>query len=328
MVPRMEILYAAQMGFCYGVKKAYEQAMALAQNATVSVRPGSEKARPVYLLGDIVHNAGVVERIEAAGIHQVSSPHEIAEPHAWVLIRTHGCRRQDVEFLRERGHEMIDLTCDVVLGVREKAMKLEKRHPAVVVLGKKRHPEVVGLISWLRNPYIVSDESDTALVPDYPSVGVVSQTTFSRELQRKLVGLLRERFPLVEALDTICPHTDRNQETSMEVARHCDKILVIGDKHSSNSCQLYETVRLVNTRTHFLSRVEQVDPDWFPLPGAREWADLKVGITAGASTPEWIISDIARRVHELAGGDDALPATEGDARKRTLQGGGAPLGDG
>jgi len=187
-------------------------------------------------------------------------------------------------------------------------MKLEKRHPAVVVLGKKRHPEVISLISWLRNPYVVSDEADIAAMPDYPSVGVVSQTTFSRELQRKLVGLLRERFFRVEALDTICPHTDGNQQTSLEVAVRCDTMLVVGDEHSSNSRQLFEVVRKVSAHTHFLSRAAQVEPSWFPAPAAEEWRDLKVGLTAGASTPSWVIEEITSRVRELERVGDAAPA--------------------
>ena len=315
----MEILYASRMGFCYGVRNAYEQAMALAEQALSRASSAAKPATPVYLLGDIVHNAEVVARIEAAGIHQVKNPDEITEPHARVLIRTHGCRREDIELLTMRGHEVVDLTCEVVLSVRQKAMKLEQRHPAVVVLGKKRHPEVIGLVSWLRNPFVVSDDSDIAVIPDYPSVGAVSQTTFARELQQELVGLLRERFPLVEALDTICRHTERNQQTSVELARQCDKILVIGDQHSSNSRQLYEVVRRANARAHFLSRPEQVESSWFPESGAGQWENLKVGLTAGASTPDWIVSGIARRVRELAGDAGASAETDGAGQSESPQ---------
>jgi len=298
----MEILRAARMGFCHGVRRAYDVAVSLAREADAQSGPA-----PVYILGDIVHNAEVVARIEAAGIRQVSSPNEIRESHARVLIRTHGCTRQDGELLVARGHGVTDLTCVVVVGVREKAMKLEQRHPAVIVLGRKLHPEVVGLVSWLRNPFVVSDESDIPSIPDCESLGVVSQTTFPRELQRRLINRLCERFPVVEALDTICPHTERNQQTSVEVARQCDTILVIGDEHSSNSRQLYQAVKRVNARAHFLSRPDQVEGGWFPTAGTRRWQELKVGVTAGASTPDWVVSAIVRRIRELGHGRHADP---------------------
>lgn len=321
----MEILYARRMGFCHGVKKAFEGALAVAsksgalpsldksqdnkeelleENATSIIvedigetdGESTKPSKPTYILGEIVHNRAVVERIESYGIRHITNPSEIKEKHARVIIRTHGATKEQIQELKRRGHEIIDLTCVVVTKVREKALKLQSRHPAVLILGKKNHPEVIGLLSWLDNGHIATDVEDVEKIPYYESVGVVCQTTFSRDKIRTLTDAIKKKFPKVEMLDTVCPHTDRNQEASLEIARVVDLMLVIGDEHSSNSKRLFEVVKMVNPNSYFVSSADDIDMEWFPREAKAERSKFKVGITAGASTPEWIIEAIARRI--------------------------------
>ncbi len=315
----MEILYARRMGFCHGVKKAFEGAMAIAGEALsgescecqptdsssselgasaimTATKVGKPvKQKPTYILGEIVHNKSVVERIESYGIKHVNSLDEIADEQGRVIIRAHGGTREQMKALKERGLEVLDLTCTVVTKVREKAINLGKRHPAIIILGKKNHPEVIGLFSWLENPFVVTVPEDITTIPHFDSVGVVSQTTFSRDKIDALLELIRNKFRHVEYLDTVCPHTDRNQSASLEIAAVCDLMLVIGDTHSSNSKRLYEVVKRANENTYFISSSDDLKPEWFPEKESLRLKRFKVGITAGASTPDWIVEEVAER---------------------------------
>jgi 4-hydroxy-3-methylbut-2-enyl diphosphate reductase len=235
------------------------------------------------------------------------------------VIRTHGTTRENFEALMAGNEEVHDATCVIVKDAREAALDLLTRHPAVIVVGKKKHPEIVGLVSWLGDRYhVVEEKADLAELPDYDSVGVVAQTTFYPDKFRGYTDALMERYPEVEVKDTICPHTAKNQETSIYTAQIVDVMLVVGDAHSSNSRTLHAEVLAVNPRSYFISDASDIDPAWFaevdpagkgtPAPELREKgnapadydpARLAVGITAGASTPDWVIDEIEQRLHSL-----------------------------
>ena len=290
----MQIIFAERMGFCRGVRRAFDATMALAQQL-------GDTAGATYMLGDLVHNRQVVARISEAGVMQAE--HTEALSGARVIIRTHGEAKEAIDQLVAANNQIIDLTCGVVKSVREKAVDLQQRHPAIVVVGKKDHPEVQGLVSYLQNPHVVMEPEEAQKLPDYPSVGVVEQTTIGRQRFERVRAALVTKYgkDRVEALDTICPHTDENQSASRDVAKRCDIILVVGDTHSSNSRRLLEVCQEENPRSHFLSCAGEIDPSWFPPEGGERWETLKVGITAGASTPDWTIDGIAAKVRELAG---------------------------
>lgn len=282
------------MGFCRGVRRAFNATMALAQQL-------GGTAGDTYMLGDLVHNRQVVERVAEAGIRRAERPEALSNDR--VIIRTHGEAKEVIDLLVAANNQIVDLTCGVVKSVREKAVDLQQRHPAVIVVGKKAHPEVQGLISYLQNPHAVTEPEEVAGLPDYASVGVVEQTTIGRNRFEQVRAALVTRYGEdgVEALDTICPYTDENQSASRDVAMRCDIILVVGDAHSSNSRRLLEVCREENPRSHFLSCAGEIDPSWFPPEGDERWETLEVGITAGASTPDWTIDGIAAKVRELAG---------------------------
>jgi len=290
----VQIIFAERMGFCRGVRRAFDATMALAQQL-------GDTAGDTHVLGDLVHNEQVVARISEAGILPAKSPEGLNG--ARVIIRTHGEAKEAVDLLVAANNQIVDLTCGVVKSVREKAVDLQQRHPAVIVVGKKDHPEVQGLVSYLKNPHVVTEPEEVQKLPDYASVGVVEQTTIERHRYERVHAALAEKYGAggVEALDTICPHTDENQSASRDVAMRCDIILVVGDAHSSNSRRLLEVCREENPRSHFLSCAGEIDPSWFPPGGDKRWEALEVGITAGASTPDWTIDGIAAKVRELAG---------------------------
>lgn len=297
------------MGFCFGVRRAYEKVLALA---------GEVDARPLILSGDLVHNTKVIDRIGALGAQVVPDAAQIRGARA--VIRTHGTTKDAFDILHEQNKEVHDATCVIVTDARERAMKLLTRHPAVIVIGKKKHPEIIGLVSWLEGRYhVVEEEGDLAELPDYPSVGVVAQTTFYPEKFEHYCEELRRRYVQVEVEDTICPHTAKNQETSIHTARIVDVMLVVGDQHSSNSRTLHAEVSQVNPRSYFISSAADINPAWFAgfdpaykalpsaemlekgnAPGGFDPAVLSVGITAGASTPDWVVDDIEAALHALS----------------------------
>ena len=276
------------------MRRAFNATMALAHQLGVA-------AGETYMLGDLVHNRQVVERVAEAGVLQAERPEALS--NARVIVRTHGEARNAIDLLVAANNQIVDLTCGVVKSVREKAVDLQQRHPAIIVVGKKDHPEVQGLVSYLQNPHVVMEPEEVQNLPDYASVGVVEQTTIERNRFEKVRAALAEKYGEggVEALDTICPHTDENQSASRDVAKRCDIILVVGDAHSSNSRRLLEVCREENPRSHFLSCAGEINPSWFPPEGDERWETLEVGITAGASTPDWTIDGIAAKVRELAG---------------------------
>ncbi len=290
----MRIIYARRMGFCQGVRRAFESTASLAAKL-------DGRSENTYILGDLVHNSRVVERIAGWGI-QFAGVKGIPAGSR-VIIRTHGETKRNIAQLKDAGDEIVDLTCAVVKSVRERALQLQKRHPAVIVVGKKDHPEVQGLVSYLEMPHVVTEPEDVSLLPEYTSVGVVEQTTISRERYAEVLAALISKFgeSSVEALDTICPHTDESQQASRETASCCDIMLVVGDAHSSNTRRLFEVCAEANPNAHFLSCADELDPQWFPPEGAPEWENLTVGITAGASTPDWVIAEIAEKAGQLGG---------------------------
>jgi small subunit ribosomal protein S1 len=304
----VQVIRARKMGFCFGVRRAYEKVLALAVQAD---------ARPLLLSGDLVHNTKVIDRISTLGAKVVPDAAGIRDARA--VIRTHGTTKDAFETLHEQNKEVHDATCVIVTDARERALKLLTRHPAVIVIGKKKHPEIIGLVSWLEGRYhVVEEEADLAGLPNYESVGVVAQTTFYPEKFEHYCEALRARYPRVEVEDTICPHTSKNQETSVHTAHIVDVMLVVGDQHSSNSRTLHNEVLAVNPRSYFISSAADIDAAWFhglnPAAKAAPTAEmlekgnaptgfdpraLAVGITAGASTPDWVIDEIEAALREM-----------------------------
>ncbi|MEO7994974.1 MAG: 4-hydroxy-3-methylbut-2-enyl diphosphate reductase [bacterium] len=286
---------ARVMGFCHGVKKAFENAVAIAEDR-------AEWTRPTVLSGDIVHNQDVVNYVRERGLHVLESPDAVVD--STVLIRTHGATKQAMETLEANRNEIIDLTCGIVIKAHEAAKELQTRHPMVVITGKKQHPEVVGALSYLDYAFAVETDADVEALPKVGrdgsrirSVGVVTQTTFGADKFHRIMGLLLSRYGRVEAIDTVCDYTEVNQGTSLELAREADVMLVIGGLNSSNSLELFRVVEAANPRTYFLQNDTQIERSWFRP------TDTLVGISAGASTPEWIIKAIEEQVEALQPSD-------------------------
>lgn len=270
----MEIFIAKELGFCFGVKRAIKTVEEVAAAAD----------EPVYTLGPIVHNDEVVAQMQALGVWAKDAIDEIDE--GTVIIRAHGVPPDVLEAARAKGLEVVDGTCPLVIKVQQLARALHDEGYQVVIYGTPDHPEVIGIARWAgEGAAVVQNLDDVTALPRHKKIGVVSQTTKIPADYQAIVGALMGKCQELRAHNTICNATAQRQAAAIETARQVDVMLVIGGAHSSNSRRLAEVCAQVNPRTYRIATADELDAAWFA--GAE-----KVGITAGASTPDAAIEKV------------------------------------
>ena len=266
----MDVMVAQSAGFCYGVKRAVDMA-----------RDTAHRGEPCVMLGSIIHNANVVAELEALGMRKAESWQEVL-PGETVVIRSHGVTPQVLAAVEDRGFSVVDATCPHVSRAQHAAAELAAEGCRVIVVGEAGHPEVEGLTAWAEE---AGGKVDVVAAPEeipeglYDPVGVVAQTTQRRENLEAVVAALREAGlePIVK--NTICSATRQRQEAAADLASAVDAMVVIGGRNSSNTTRLAEVCALTCPRTFHIESTDELDPAAFA--GCR-----RVGVTAGASTPE------------------------------------------
>ena len=281
----MKIILAQSAGFCYGVRRAVELAQQQAQQGT-----------PCVMLGSIIHNRHVVERLAQQGIHQIDTP-EQAPKGTSVLIRSHGESRDIYRRLEEQGNPILDATCPNVSRIHQLVAQAEEQGRCPVIIGAPNHPEVRAIAGWCEHPVVLDGvDSLRKWLEDHPEyrekpLTFVSQTTSTRENWENSVNFAKKVCTNLEIFDTICNATFRRQSEAQKIASECGAMVVIGDHASSNTKHLVE---LCQERCPIVLWVEQA--------GELELDRLKgvacVGITAGASTPGWIIKEVYDKMSE------------------------------
>ena len=308
----MEIKVAKHAGFCFGVKKAIEIAEEVARK---------NNGRPTYVLGQLVHNERVIKNLEDKGIIFVENVSEIPE-NAVTVLRAHGEPGITYESLQQKSinkssKNLNDATCPLVTLVHNVAIKLKNNGYEVIIFGKHDHPESIGTSYHLKgkDTFIVEHQDDYEKVLDYiyennfGKVALISQTTMSVYGYKELVDNLNskmdnafEEIPLnlrdltkkYGFVDTICNPTKQRQSDTEELAKECDIVIVIGGKNSSNSKELYAKCKEFGVESYFIQVQEQLQKEWFD-------GKEKIGVTAGASTPDYLITDVVERIKELTG---------------------------
>lgn len=269
----MKILRAEHLGMCFGVRDAI----------ALALREASEK--PLTVLGDLVHNETVLARLRSAGIQFQGDAGSVTT--ARVMITAHGASDRKLAETRNRGLQVIEATCPLVhLAHRSLKMLVEDGfHP--VIIGQRNHVEVRGMTEDLVAFDVVLDEWEVANLKERQHFGVVAQTTQPIEKVRRLVQVLRERFPNSEVrfIDTVCQPTKQRQNSAVDLAHQCDVIVVIGGAHSNNTHELVKTCSQFCACVHHVQTADDLLPDWFH-------AEDTVGITAGTSTPDEMINQI------------------------------------
>jgi 4-hydroxy-3-methylbut-2-enyl diphosphate reductase len=241
----------------------------------------------ICTLGPIIHNQQVVDRLQQMGIRVVERVEE-AQGGA-VLIRTHGVPRGVISEAEELGIRVIDTTCPFVGRAHQRVRSLIAEGYAIVIVGERDHPEVVGIMGWAgADAYVVEGPEDAAALPRMPRVGVVAQTTQTLGNVANCIGELLRRSSEIKVHNTLCDATMQRQRAAEELARQVGVMVVTGGHHSGNTRRLAEICRASGTPTHHIEAASDLRPEWFAeLPPTG-----RVGVTAGASTPDWAIDEV------------------------------------
>lgn len=265
----MKVIRSKYAGACYGVQRALDMA-----HAAVADGHGA------YTLGPLIHNPKVVSQLEASGVHVAGSVDDIDS--GTVIIRSHGVTAEARCALERKGLFVIDATCPHVARAQKAAEEIARQGCVVVVVGEAGHPEVDGLVSWASRAggRVVVAASAHELPSDIEGpVGIVVQTTQTRDVLDEVVAALRARGIEPEVKNTICFATRQRQEAAATLANQVDAIVVIGGRNSSNTTRLAEICAAICKKAYHIESAEELVPAWFK--GCET-----VGITAGASTPE------------------------------------------
>ncbi|MGC8588198.1 MAG: 4-hydroxy-3-methylbut-2-enyl diphosphate reductase [Hydrogenobaculum sp.] len=270
-----KVLIAKNAGFCYGVKRAI----------TLAERAAKEHYR-VYTLGPLIHNPQEVKRLSDMGIKTATDTN--IDKDATVIVRSHGISPEKERFLKDTFAKVIDATCPYVKAVHEAVVSLAKEGYFVVIVGEKDHPEVHGTIGYLeeaKGRYKVVDSFEDVEDIEEDRVGVVAQTTQNEIFFENVVLKLLKKVKELKVINTICNATEERQSDIYELAPIVDVMIIIGGKNSGNTKRLFEISKSLNERSYHIETKDEIDPSW--LEGAET-----IGISAGASTPDWIIEDV------------------------------------
>ena len=281
----MEVLLAKSAGFCPGVRRAvnmvYEQA-------------GSGH---VYTYGPIIHNDEVVQDLEKKGVHVVQSVEELdGLERGTVIIRSHGVSRKVYEDIRSKGFQVVDATCPFVKKIHDTVQAQGEQGRHIIIIGDPDHPEVQGIRGWcLTEPTVIEnvDEAVNFSCPPERKLCIISQTTFNYNKFKELVEIISKKGYDINCVNSICNATSERQQEAKTIASHVDAMIVIGDKRSSNTRKLYEISKKECENTYYIQTL--VDLDLNALESIR-----KVGITAGASTPNNIIKEVHTAMSEMS----------------------------
>lgn len=279
----MELVIASSAGFCFGVNNAVQIVLDLATKSNDKI----------YTLGPIIHNDQVVEKLTKYGVAAIDRPDQAIAP-AKVVIRAHGVGPNVISALEERGLEIVDASCPYVKKIHRLVYQKYKEGCQIIVIGDRNHPEIVGINGWCDNTaFIIENEEQVNSLPEIQkSLCVVAQTTFIREKWEKIIQSLNKRFEIVLKFDTICNATDKRQTEADKISKEVDMVLVIGGENSSNTNKLYEICKANCKETFKIQTADDIPP-----------VDIKkikiIGITAGASTPDWVIKEVIHKMSEL-----------------------------
>jgi 4-hydroxy-3-methylbut-2-enyl diphosphate reductase len=275
----MKILRAVHLGMCFGVRDAIELAIEHAD------------AGPLTILGDLVHNPTVLRRLEAKGIAIAQDAADVRTPT--LMVTAHGTSERTLARTRAMGFSVVEATCPLVTVAHRAVTTLAREGYHVVIVGQRNHVEVRGLTGDLDRFDVVLDDDDVLALEEHPRIGVAAQTTQALENVRRLVDLIRRRFPRSEVrfIDTVCKPTKQRQSAAVEMARQADVVIVVGGRSSNNTRELVKSCGRYCARVHHVETDADVRPEWF------EGANI-VGLTAGTSTPDDVIDRVEARVRQ------------------------------
>ena len=279
----MKVIKAKTAGFCFGVKRAVDTVYEQADTC----------GGPIYTYGPIIHNEEVVKDLESRGVSVIRSEEELEGiTEGTVIIRSHGVEKRICDKLLGKGIRIVDATCPFVKKIHNIVEKERAEGKYILIIGNPDHPEVIGIRGWAGSNVSVIQNADDIEKVDFSKnkkICVVSQTTFNYNKFQDLVEIIKKKSYDISVLNTICNATKERQTEARSIAESVDAMIVIGDKHSSNTQKLYEICRNACNNTYYIQTLDDLDLNQL---GSVE----TVGITAGASTPNNIIEEVQNNV--------------------------------
>ncbi len=278
----MKVLLADEYGFCFGVERAVEM-----------VEDSLEKGETVRTLGPLIHNDQEMQRLGTHGVSAISEPVQIKRGET-AVIRAHGVTPQVQRELEETASKVVDATCPFVTKVQRLASRAAAQNRHVVVVGNPNHPEMIGVFGYApEHTFVVNDASEVAALPRLKSPLVVSQTTIKLQTLLDAAEAVKGKTDdEVQVVNTICSATRDRQDAARALAGEVEAFYIIGGKHSSNSRKLVAVCKEQCEKSFLIETEDEINPE--DLRGVR-----KVGVTAGASTPNWLIEKVVKRLKEI-----------------------------
>lgn len=279
----MKVKLANNRGFCFGVRRAIDL-------AEKTLRTGGE----VYCLGPVIHNPQMVEKLIERGFRVVDKPEEVPDGTT-VIIRSHGVRPEVMSKFEERGIRIVDATCPLVKRVQDHARMLAREGYRVVIVGESHHPEVDAIVGIVGSEAVVVEDAVPSELLSAGKVGVIAQTTQDGAALREVVHQLVDALPgELRVFNTICSATLERQRAAVELAGQVDVMFVLGGRNSANTARLAEICSATGVPTHHLETAEE-------LKEAMIAGKSLAGVTAGASTPDWVIDEFVKKLECIPG---------------------------
>jgi len=277
----MEIILAKSAGFCFGVRRATQMAFEAAA-----------EHEHICSLGPVIHSPQVVKGLAEQGVKVVSDVNAI--PPGSVIIRSHGVTADEMAQIQDKQLTVVDATCPFVKKAQEYAARLSEEGYTVVIVGEMEHPEVQGIVSYAGDAvvHVVANAEQANALPRMKKVGIVAQTTQLYENLEDIMRVCLARSQELRIFNTICDATSVRQNEAREIASSVDLMFVIGGHASANTSRLASICREIQPQTWHIETTEEIDPGWFENVE-------KVGVTAGASTPRWLIDEVVTKIAEL-----------------------------
>jgi len=285
----MKIKVAKEAGFCFGVKRAIDM---------INQLPERFPDKKIYSFRQIIHNPQEVKRLKEKGIDTVQSLDEI-EKDSIVIVSTHGITPTEQNTLKDKQLTFIDTTCPYVKKIHNIAHYLARNNYDILIVGDKHHLEVKGILGYCNGKArVISSSSEVAKIKFESKVGIIAQTTQNIQTYKKIIfNIINKLFKTkqieIRIFNTICDATYKKQKETEQIAKKSDIMIIIGGKNSANTRRLYELSKKIQKNTYLIETFKEIRRDWFKNK-------KRLGISAGASTPDWIIEEVIKKVKEFS----------------------------
>lgn len=278
----LTIYLAESWGFCFGVERALK----------VVEKTREKTAGAVYILKEIVHNTTIVKNLNERNIRSIPSADEVSE--GTLIISAHGISPQMREKIMNKGLNVVDTTCPLVTRIHKSAKNFADQGYSVILYGDKKHDEVIGVLGEAPDKiFVIADETELDSLPRFNGkLALISQSTQSMEVFDLIESKLKEKYPHLVVENTICDPTQKRQNAVLDLAPRVDLMIVVGSQNSSNSVRLLELSRSLCPQAYLINTAGEVQPEWFEKV-------TKAGLTAGASTPDFLVKDIILKMGEF-----------------------------